>query len=133
LIDKEGSIMRKKELILIGIILIIACGVYGLNIYLNRLDEGHKKTVNIFIEGKLFKSVDIDTYEEVKIDTEYGKNIVLIDRGKVRMKEASCPDNVCVHMGWISKTIQNIVCLPAKVHVEIAGKEEIGEIDAVSK
>jgi len=126
--------MRKKEFILIGIILIIAFGIYGLNIYINRLSENEKKTVNIFIEGKLFKSVDIDNYEEVKIVTEYGENIVIIDRGKVRMKEASCPDKVCVHMGWISKTIQNIVCLPGKVHVEIAGKDdEKGEMDAVAR
>ena len=130
--------MIKKEFILISIILIIAFGVYGINIYINiyinRLSENEKKTVNIYIEGKLFKSVDIDTYEEVKIDTEYGKNLVIIDRGKVRMKEASCPDKVCVHMGWISKTIQNIVCLPAKVHVEIAGKDDDKDgIDAVSK
>ena len=48
------------------------------------------------------------------------------------LKEASCPDHLCINMGRIRKTGQSIICLPNKVTVEIRGKKESDDgIDAI--
>jgi hypothetical protein len=126
--------MRRKDIILICFIVLIALGSYFLNIYIRRSSEKDEKTVNIFIAGKLYKTIDIRMRDEVKINTKQGENLIIIDGGKVRMKEASCPDKVCIRMGWISKTTQNIVCLPAKLHIEIAGKDDMeGGTDTIAR
>ena len=37
------------------------------------------------------------------------------------MKSADCPDQVCVHQGWISDSTVPIVCLPHQVIIEVTG------------
>ena len=53
----------------------------------------------------------------------------------VEMKEADCPDKYCVKQGKITRTRQNIVCLPHKVVVEIAVSDntEGNEADVIAK
>ena len=46
-------------------------------------------------------------------------NIVVIDHGQVYMKEANCPDRICVKHTPVSKHGEMIICLPHKVFVEI--------------
>ena len=50
-----------------------------------------------------------------------GKNILAIDNGKAYMKNADCPDKLCMHQGRISQTGERIVCLPNRVMVEVIG------------
>ena len=56
----------------------------------------------------------------------------MIENGKVKMKEADCPDQICVHHRAISKNRETIVCLPNKVVVEIVSSEE-SELDSIAK
>lgn len=56
-------------------------------------------------------------------------NIIEAKKGQIRMKSATCSDQVCVRMGSISKPGQTIVCLPHKILIEI--QSESGEADDV--
>ena len=47
------------------------------------------------------------------------------------MKEADCPDQICVRHKAISKSGESIVCLPHKVVVEISSEEE-QDVDIVA-
>lgn len=53
-----------------------------------------------------------------------GTNILVIESGTARVADASCPDELCVRTGKISKTGEKIVCLPNKVMVEVIGAGE---------
>ncbi|MBO5088098.1 MAG: NusG domain II-containing protein [Lachnospiraceae bacterium] len=48
-------------------------------------------------------------------------NTIVIENGQVYMKNANCPDQVCVKHKSISKHGEMIICLPNKVFVEIEG------------
>ncbi|MCD8010034.1 MAG: NusG domain II-containing protein [Lachnospiraceae bacterium] len=56
-----------------------------------------------------------------------GTNILVIQDGRACITEASCPDGLCVGMGWISRSGQSIVCLPNQVVVEILSDGTDGE------
>lgn len=73
-----------------------------------------------------------DSVDEV-IETELGKNRLVIEEGKASIVEADCPDGICVKQGNISRTGQTIVCLPHKLVIEITGKAEENGLDAVAK
>ena len=73
-----------------------------------------------------------DSVNEV-IETESGKNRLVIEGGKASIEEADCPDGICVKQGKISHTGQTIVCLPHKLVIEITGKAEENGLDAVAK
>jgi len=44
--------------------------------------------------------------------------------------DSTCPNQVCVHTGHISRAGQSIVCLPARISVTLSGGAEDG-VDAV--
>jgi hypothetical protein len=46
-------------------------------------------------------------------------NVLVIQDGYAYMKEADCPDGLCIHQGRIHKAGQSIVCLPNRVVVTI--------------
>lgn len=73
-----------------------------------------------------------DSVDQV-IETESGRNRLIIEEGKASIAEADCPDGICVKQGNISRTGQTIVCLPHKLVIEITGKAEEKGLDAVAK
>lgn len=51
--------------------------------------------------------------------SEYDRNTIEVRDDQIRMKSATCSDQVCVNFGYISKPGETIVCLPHKVLIEI--------------
>ena len=46
---------------------------------------------------------------------------VTVEGDGVRVSEADCPTQDCVHTGTISRSGQSIVCLPARIVIQLAG------------
>lgn len=61
-----------------------------------------------------------------------GYNVVSVKNGEIGISEASCPDLVCVHTGYIHSSALPVVCLPNKLVIEIGGAPD-DEVDAVAK
>ena len=62
-------------------------------------------------------ALDEDTTEQ--ISSSAGTNTIEICDGRVRVKDADCPNLDCVHQGWIDSAGQQIVCLPHKLTIDI--------------
>ncbi len=77
------------------------------------------KFVKITIDGNHIISYNLE--DTVKTDILDGENtnILVIENGEAYIKEADCPDKICVSHRKISHTGETIVCLPHKVVVEI--------------
>jgi len=84
--------------------------------------------INNELQGRY--SLPLDQAMEIVLD-ETGHNVLVIDGYEVYMKEADCPDQLCVHQGSIEKSGTMIVCLPNKITVEIIGKRSDG-VDIIS-
>ena len=69
---------------------------------------------------------------EMCIDEEY--NIILyIEKNRVTVVRSDCADKICVNTGKITKPGQTIVCLPARVSVELQGVTAVNELDGVTR
>lgn len=69
---------------------------------------------------------------EMCIDEEY--NIILyIEKNGVTVARSDCADKICVNTGKITKPGQTIVCLPARVSVELQGVTAVNELDGVTR
>ncbi len=71
--------------------------------------------------------------QETAFTVEGKDGIVLsveIDGSRVRVAHSDCPDQVCVHSGWLSKNGQTAACVPAGVSVRVVG--DSGEVDGVT-
>ncbi len=108
--------MKKRDLILIGIILAVA--LISLGIIQLFKEEG--AYVSVRIDG-----VEIATYS-LSVDGEYslngGTNVLKIENGEAWMIEANCPtrgNTRCTAQGKISKTTESITCEPNKLTVVV--------------
>lgn len=116
--------MKKRDFVLIGSILAVALALL-LVVELTR-QEGAYVLVRVDGQecGKYYLS-ETGTYE-----LNGGTNILVIENGVAYLKDANCPDKLCVHQGKISMTNQVITCLPNKLTVTVYGAQE--SVDLVS-
>ena len=127
----DNKTFKKNDLILI-ICLALASAVMLIGITLFSKDGA---TVVISVDGKTVKSFPLDTDTTYNIGGFHGStNILEIKDGKAHLTDASCPDKLCVNMGYISKEGQSIICLPNKVVVEIKGNtKDNNNFDTISE
>lgn len=81
-------------------------------------------------DGVLLEEIDLTTVDQpytLTFEDESGRNVVMVEQGRIRVSEADCPDRVCVNQGWISDGTVPIVCLPHRLMIEIKGGG--GELD----
>ena len=93
------------------------------------------KVANVYRDGKCIYSVDLSTvteaYEKTFTDADGHINTIRVEKGRIRMVSANCPDKVCVDSGWISGGAVPVVCLPHRLVIKIEGEAPEGAPDAV--
>lgn len=91
-------------------------------------------TAEIYQNGELVETIRLDQVTEaytILVEGEDGaENLVEAAPGRIRMKSADCPDQVCVHQGWISDSTVPIVCLPHQVIIEVTGGDSYADAAA---
>lgn len=94
---------------------------------------------NIYQDGVCIRSVDLSRVaaaETYTVESDAGVNVIQIEPGRIRILEADCPDQVCVHAGWLTDSAAPIVCLPHRLVIcleETAAEQPEPPIDAVSQ
>ena len=125
--------MTKGDKVLIIVIILISVTSLGL---IKSKASGYKeKYISIQINGEEYKKIIFDKKiigKTIPIESEFGFNLLEIRDEQVRVIEASCPDKLDVHQGYISKPGELIVCLPNKLVIEIKGSQENNEVDHIS-
>ncbi|MDD3839033.1 MAG: NusG domain II-containing protein [Clostridia bacterium] len=124
--------MKKGDIIALILIAVAIISAFLITNLLNK--EKSPDFVEITVDGKLYDKLDLrqqDLKKTIKIQQDDGKiNIIEIETGRARVKEANCPDEVCVNTGWIDSPGETVVCLPNKVVIKIIGESE--DIDGIS-
>lgn len=86
------------------------------------------RTAEIYQNGTLLYTIDLNAVTEsyeITVTGENGAcNIILVEQGQISMKDASCPDKLCVHMGKIHNASLPVTCLPNKVVIRITSDTE---------
>lgn len=115
---KSNNKKIRNDIILICILCITAA-VACFFLYF-KADNAEKMQLQILIDGELIEtydySTDEDFYKEIALDIG---NTIVIENGQIYMKEANCPDGLCIKQGEISKDGQSIICLPHKLVVRL--------------
>ncbi|MGN0163436.1 MAG: NusG domain II-containing protein [Candidatus Ornithomonoglobus sp.] len=92
------------------------------------------KIAEIKQNGELIKKLDLSLVDEPFefdiSDGNGGANTIRIEKGRIAVINANCPDKICVHQGFISNGSVPIVCLPHKLTITVTGDSE--EYDAIA-
>jgi hypothetical protein len=88
--------------------------------------------VVIEVDGKMQYKYPMEADRRVKVESRYGHLTVEIKSNKVRVVDASCPNKLCEHQGWVSGGA--IICLPSRISVLVGtpGKPGKGAVDATT-
>ena len=118
--------MNKSGKLILAALVLLAAGSAAL-LLLRPAGEAHP-TARITLDGELVREIDLTGVEEPFSFTVEGPagltNTILVEPGRIRVSEADCPDQICVHQGFISDGTTPIVCLPNKLIIQIIGGGE---------
>ena len=117
--------IRKADIILF--FLLVACGLAA-TVVLSMSHTEAGRSARVVIESNGSEFAEYSLYDDVSLTVPAPKqnenyNVVEISKGKVRVTEASCKNQVCVKHGSISRTGETIVCLPNRLIVRIEDPE----------
>lgn len=96
----------------------LLAGSVGLALLLAPREGGVQ--AQILSDGTLVRTVDLRTDQQFTVTTpQGGRNVVTVRDGRLAVTEASCPDHICMDMGFRSSG--QIVCLPNRLVIRFLG------------
>ena len=105
--------LRKKEVLLFGILLLTAAAVWTISS--TRKDSRRHGSIRITVDGKPYGTYSLADEQIIRINTT---NTCRIRNGKAKMTGATCPDHLCMHQQAIDSRGGMIICLPNKVIID---------------
>ncbi|HPF20077.1 MAG TPA: NusG domain II-containing protein [Syntrophomonas sp.] len=113
--------MRKKEWVLLVSLTILIVLVAGAIRYLQQANSGDSRVAVITQDGRLVERIDLQRVREPRQITLPGKyhEVVEVEPGRIRFKQADCPDKICVNTGWLEDPGDVAVCMPNRAVVRI--------------
>lgn len=116
-----GFIRKHKfDIILVGIIVVVAVAVF---LYF-QLNKSNGNYVRVTLNKKEIATYPLDKDGEYNIASGDNYNLLVIKDGKAYIKEASCPDKLCVNQGKVSYNSESLICLPNKLVVTVVSDNE---------
>ena len=117
--------MRKKinkyDIALIAVI--VTVNIFLLYYFSRGLTAPKESVAEIYSDNVLVGEykLKIGYEDEFSVKTKDGKgyNLIKIKNDQVWVKDANCPDKICIHQGEINSEGQIIACLPNKMMIKI--------------
>lgn len=108
-----------------GIAALLALLLAGSAAVLLLRPKGEGQVARITLNGKVVEEIDLSRVEQPYTLTLEGpggfSNTITVEKGRICVSKAGCPDQICVHQGYISDGTTPIVCLPNRLIIEITG------------
>lgn len=126
--------MTEKKKKATGMVAVVCALIFlaGIGGSIWNLTRSHGRRVEILQDGEILDTLDLDQAEDQIFTVTYeGRtNEIEIRDHRIRVKAADCPDQICVHMDWLSSA--PIVCLPNHLSIRYADTEAASGLDAVA-
>ena len=124
---------KRLNLILVLVIAAVACAGLVATRLMGANTNADTATVVIRDGEQNVYELPLDQDATKTVTTDLGTNIIEIIDGRVHVEEADCPNQDCVHQGWIDAAGQQIVCLPHKLTVDIVDESAESAYDVVGR
>jgi hypothetical protein len=118
--------MNKKRndlILLLGIVLVAALVLVAFHLL-----KADGATVEVTKNGKKIAEYPLTQNAEIRLDGAAGHAILIIEDGQAYIKEASCPDKLCIKQGKINKNGETVICLPNKLVVTVNSEDDSAAI-----
>lgn len=116
---------KRWDVIIIFVIILLSFSPIGVFTYHQRgILEGNSQYIAVIsVDNEIVKKVTLTGHSGIDVFdipiSEGDTKTVEIRDDQIKILRSSCPDQICVRTGYISKPGETIVCLPDKVIIEI--------------
>lgn len=132
---EHGKLQGERKYITVAILMSFAVFLLALIciLWIFRPVSPKETIADIYQNGSLIKSIPLDTAEAPFSFTVTGENNcfneIIVKDGGICISNASCPDKLCMHQGYIRSSLLPITCLPNRLVIQV---REIGEDEIFS-
>ena len=130
---RGGRDNKRLNLILVLAIAAIACVGLAATRLMGANTNADTATVVIRDGEQNVYELPLNQNTTKTVTTDLGTNLIEIKDGRVHVEEADCPNQDCVHQGWIDAAGEQIVCLPHKLTVDIVDESAKTTYDVVGR
>lgn len=130
---RDGRDNKRFNLILVLAIAAIACVGLVATRLMGANTNADTATVVIRDGEQNVYELPLSQNTTKSVTTDLGTNLIEIKDGRVHVEEADCPNQDCVHQGWIDAAGEQIVCLPHKLTVDIVDESAKATYDVVGR
>lgn len=120
--------LKKRMAIMVLLIVLMLAGSITAIFVLKGNNGGSNVVAYIYRDNELIKEIDLSNVKEeydVRIDYKDGEyNILRVRQGSIGIVEATCPDHLCMNMGFISDSVMPVTCLPNHLVIQVKSKGE---------
>ena len=113
-----------KRIIVAWIVVALVCIIGIASFLLLRSADITDPVAEIYLDGKLYRTVSLSEDAEFTVTSEYGSNTINVQDNSIAVIAADCPDKVCVSSGAISGGVVPIICLPHRLEIRISSATE---------
>ena len=100
--------MKNRHILFLLLAVLLLCA--GLSVWL--LKPGKAASAQLLWDGQVIRTVDLSIDQTFTVPAPGGgSNTISVRDGKIAVTEATCPDHVCMSMGWRQGGAP-IACLP---------------------
>ncbi|MDR1572738.1 MAG: NusG domain II-containing protein [Clostridiales Family XIII bacterium] len=115
--------MKRIDAIIIALILVCAAAAMVLTSAARQTPAAGEPYAEVFEDGVLLRALPLREDFDIVVNTRRGYNRIVVEDGGVRVSEADCASQACVHSGVKSLPGESIVCLPHRLIIKIGGGE----------
>ena len=117
--DRKKAVLLAAALFVIAVICCVRIYIVGHNIP----SDSRAVYADLYQNGELLQTIRLDTvigeYTFEVAGDAGATNTVCVRRGSIAIVSASCPDQICVHQGFISNSLLPITCLPNRLVIRV--------------
>lgn len=126
--------LKKRAVILAAVIAVITAGSILCIIYMYKTaDTG--AYAYIYQNDRVIETIDLtnirDTYRITVEAPDGSYNVIEVRQGSIGVVESSCPDGLCMNMGFIDNSLMPVTCLPNHLVIRVISDEDTQELDGV--
>ena len=128
--QQSRSFFAKKDLVIVAVLLVVAAAGFAAKYFLT--DRNAKTEAEIYYNSQLVKTVELRPGLNETFAVPGQPDVILeVQDGKIRFKDSTCPDKICIKAGFLSRPGESAACLPNKVAVKITalGNTDTGGAD----
>lgn len=85
--------------------------------------EGHGAETVVMVDGKPWARLNLFHNHDLDVPGPLGESHIQVRDGQVRFSASPCPNQQCVHTGWLSQGGEVAVCLPNRVSLQILASD----------